>query len=117
MTDKSDRGPGPIPPTFESFVDRFPEIARAHLSIARAADAVGELDARSISLVKIGICIGAGLESAFRSHVRRGLAHGLTPQDIEHAIVQAVNTLGLPRTVKVWQWARQEFARPGVGGD
>ena len=99
------------PPTFNSFVDRFPEFREAHALIGKAADAAGPLDARGLALVKLGMCIGAGLETAYRSHVRRALEAGVSWAEIEHAIVQAVNTLGLPRTVMAWQWARQENER------
>ena len=97
-----------VPRTFKTFVDRFPEINDAHRLIANAADAAGPLDGRTISLVKIGICIGAGLESAYRSHIRRALDNGVPWAEIEQAILQVINTLGMPRTVTAWQWAREE---------
>jgi len=99
------------PDTFNAFIERFPELREAHCLIAKTADTAGPLDERSVALVKIGLCAGAGLESAFRSHVRRALELGLSWEEIEHAVVQAVNTLGLPRTVMAWQWARQTRER------
>jgi len=62
-------------------------------------------------MVKIGICIGAGLESALRSHVRRALQHGATPAEIEQAILLGMNTVGFPRTVAAWSWAQEQFKR------
>ena len=57
---------GALPSTFKEFVARFPDLGRAHESVARAVDGAGPLDARTLALIKIGICIGAGLESALR---------------------------------------------------
>ena len=101
----------PPPPTFRNFIARFPALGRAHESVARAVDAAGPLDAQSLALVKIGICLGAGLESALRSHVRRGMQHGATRAEIEQAILAGMNTVGFPRTVAAWAWANEQFDR------
>lgn len=100
-----------VPGAYKEFVTRFPELGEAHERVARAADAAGPLDARTLALIKIGICLGAGLESAMKSHVRRALEHGASEAEIEQAILLGMNTCGLPRTVAAWSWARQQFAR------
>lgn len=100
-----------VPGAYKEFIARFPELGEAHERVARAASAAGPLDARSQSLIKIGICLGAGLESAMKSHVRRALEHGASEAEIEQAILLGMNTCGLPRTVAAWSWARKQFAR------
>lgn len=102
---------GRAPKTYQAFVQRYPALGQAHEQVAKAVDSAGPLDARTLSLVKIGICIGAGLESALRSHVRRALQHGATHQEIEQAILLGMNTVGFPRTVAAWSWAREQFER------
>lgn len=97
-----------LPKTYTSFIESYPELAAAHEAIANAADSAGPLDARSLSLVKLGICIGAGLETAFRSHVRRAHQNGLTWAELDQTVLQAMNTLGLPRTVMGWKWISEE---------
>lgn len=99
------------PATFKAFIERFPEIGSAHESVGAAVDRLGPLDAKSCALIKIGICIGAGLESALRSHVRRALHHGATREEIEQTVLLAMNTVGFPRTVAAWQWALQQIER------
>ena len=100
-----------IPGTFKDFIAKYPALGNAHETIARAVDVVGPLDAKTCSLVKIGLSVGAGLESATKSHVRRALTNGATPIEIEQAVLLAMNTCGFPRTVAAWSWARQQFAR------
>ena len=100
-----------LPGTFKNFVGKFPAIGKAHEDIAKAVEAAGPLDRKTCELVKIGISIGAGLETATRSHVRRALEHGATETEIEQAILLAYNTVGFPRTVMGWQWARQQIER------
>lgn len=103
--------PSKVPGTYKEFVKKFPALGRAHESIAKAVEGAGPLDAKTLALVKIGICVGAGLESALRSHVRRAMQHGATAAEVEQAILLGMNTVGFPRTVAAWSWAKQQFER------
>ena len=100
-----------LPKTFKEFVGKFPEIGKAHEMIAKAVDGYGPLDRKTCELVKIGLSVGGGMESATKSHVRRALEHGATEAEIEQAVLLAYNTCGFPRTVMAWQWARQQIER------
>ncbi len=102
---------GGLPGTYRDFVGKFPELGRAHELVARAADKAGPLDAKTLALIKIGVCLGAGLESALRSHVRRAMQHGATTAEVEQAILLGMNTVGFPRTVAAWSWAQEQFRR------
>ncbi|MEM9414832.1 MAG: carboxymuconolactone decarboxylase family protein [Planctomycetota bacterium] len=105
MTDKK------LPGTYRKFVERFPELGDTHERIAEVVQHCGPLDDKTCSLVKIGISLGAGLESAVRSHVRRAIEAGATAQEIEQAIMLGMNTVGFPRTVAAWSWAQVQFER------
>lgn len=100
-----------MPGTYRAFAGKFPEVAAQHERMARAVDDAGPLDAKTRFLVKIGISLGAGLESALRSHVRRATAAGATEAEIEQAILLGVNTRGFPAAVAAWSWAQVQFAR------
>ncbi len=100
-----------LPGTYRDLQEMFPEITRAHDGMAAAVERVGPLDEKTCALVKIGISVGAGLESALRSHVRRALQAGASEQEIVQAIFQGMNTIGFPRTVAAWSWARVQFER------
>lgn len=102
-----------LPGTYKAFVAKFPEIGKAHEAVAAAVESYGPLDRKTRELIKIGICVGASLESATRSHVRRALEAGASEAEIEQAVVLAVNTCGFPRTVAAWRWAREQIERGG----
>ncbi|MGN6369691.1 MAG: carboxymuconolactone decarboxylase family protein [Phycisphaerae bacterium] len=110
-TGEAGGGSSKLPGTFKEFVRRFPELGAAHEKVAKAVEGMGPLDAKGCALVKIGICVGAGLESALRSHVRRAMQAGATEGEIEQAVLLGMNTVGFPRTVMAWQWARQQIER------
>jgi alkylhydroperoxidase/carboxymuconolactone decarboxylase family protein YurZ len=103
--------PAKLPKTFEQLQSQYPEVAEAHEQMAKAVDEVGPLDAKTCSLVKIGIAVGAGLESAVRSHVRRAGEAGASRDEIVQAIFLGMNTVGFPRTVAAWSWAQVQFER------
>lgn len=111
MQHTDDPQPQKLPGTYKDFVTKFPALGAAHESAAKAVDAAGPLDRKTCELIKIGICVGAGLESATRSHVRRAMEHGATEAEIEQAVLLAFNTCGFPRTVMGWSWARQQISR------
>jgi alkylhydroperoxidase/carboxymuconolactone decarboxylase family protein YurZ len=104
-------GGSKLPGTFRRFAQRFPRLVQSHEQVAHAIDAEGHLDAKTSALIKIGICVGGGLESALRSHVRRATEAGASEAEIEQAIVLAMNTVGFPRTVAAWSWAHEQFER------
>ena len=104
---KKEKLPGP----YQSFIARFPALSQAHEQVAKTVDECGPLNRRSCELVKIGICVGAGLESALKSHVRRAMKSGATKKEIEQAILLGMNTVGFPRTVAAWTWANMQFER------
>jgi len=100
-----------LPKTFRAFVTKFPEIGAAHEKVAQAVEQAGPLDRKTCELIKIGISLGAGLESAVKSHVRRALEHGATAAEIEQAVLLGMNTRGFPTTVAAWQWAWEQIER------
>lgn len=112
-----DKDPTKLPATFKAFTTKFPALGAAHESIAKAVDVAGPLDRKTCELIKIGLSVGAGLETATRSHVRRAIEHGATEAEIEQAILLAMNTCGFPRTVMAWQWARRQIERQEKDSD
>ncbi len=100
-----------LPGTYKQFITRFPKLGEAHELSQQGAEEAGPLDAKTLFLVKMGIAIGAGLESAVKAHVRRAMQAGATEEEVEQAIVTAMNTVGFPRTVAAWSWAQEQFER------
>lgn len=97
-----------VPRTYQRFTARFPAIAEAHEAVGRTGDQ-GPLDRKTVELVKLGICVGAGLESASKSHARRALQYGAGREAVEQAVALAVNPVGLPRAVMAWRWVTEQL--------
>ena len=84
-----------------------PELAEAYDALGDACRRAGPLTEREQRLVKLGMAVGLSSEGGVRSHVRRGLAEGLSPEELLHAIVIAVPTAGFPATAAAYKWARE----------
>lgn len=96
--------PEPRPPkAYEDFVQRFPTVAQAW-ELLQQAGRQGPLDEKSTRLLKLGIAVGALREGAIRSSVRKALAVGVSPAEIEQVIALAAPTIGLPSAVAVFTW-------------
>ena len=100
-----------LPGTFQELTRRFPALARLHQETGEALKSAGPLDARTCELVKIGMCVGAGLESALRSHIHRAMQAGASEAEVEHAILLGMTTCGFPQTARAWSWANIQFQR------
>jgi alkylhydroperoxidase/carboxymuconolactone decarboxylase family protein YurZ len=83
---------------------QHPKIWQAYAELGSRCSEAGPLDSKTRRLVKIALAAGAGSEGAVHSHVRRGAAEGLTPDQIRHIALLAITTLGLPAAVRALSW-------------
>jgi AhpD family alkylhydroperoxidase len=101
---------GTLPRAFETFRARFPAIHRAYEALGGAAHEAGPLDPKTRELVKLGVAIGLRAEGAVRSHAGRAREAGATREEVEHAVLLAITTAGLPAAVAAFTWL--EDGRP-----
>ena len=83
----------------------FPEVAKAWERIGTAGKA-GPLDEKTCRLVKLALAIGAQQEGAVHASVRKGLAMGISREELEQVVVLSAGTLGFPQTVAAFTWIR-----------
>lgn len=99
-----------LPSAFRQLRDDYPDAHAAYEALAAAAHKAGPLDERTRQLVKLGIAIGARLEGAVRSHVWQAKEAGVSEAEIDHAILLALTTIGLPSMVAARTWAKAALA-------
>lgn len=101
---KKSAKPAHLPSRAGDLAKRHPDIWESYSELGQRCAEAGPLDERTRHLVKIALAAGAALEGAVHSHVRRGLAEGLTPDQIRHVALLAIPTLGLPGAVRTMTW-------------
>jgi len=93
-----------IPKPYQQMHESYPEMMEAYESFGRAAKQAGPLSDREVSLVKLAISIGSGLEGAAHSHCRKALDAGCTPDDLRHVAIVSAPTIGFPTMMRARSW-------------
>ena len=99
-----------LPDVYVDFRCRFPTVATGLDALAREIGTAGPLDPRTARLVKLGMAVASQSQGAVRSNVRKALDAGAEPAEIEHVILLALTTSGLPTVIAAWQWAQDVLA-------
>lgn len=92
------------PKQFLQFTKDFTDVAEAYEALGDAVHSAGPLDKKTRALIKLGISTGARLEGAVHSHVHKALGVGVTPEEIRHAVLLALPTIGLPSMMAALSW-------------
>lgn len=95
------------PKQFQKFTKEHPMVANAYEALGAAVHRDGPLDEKTRALIKLGISTGARLEGAVHSHVRKALAVGIKPEEIRHAVLLALPTIGLPSMMAAMSWIEE----------
>ena len=96
-----------LPEVYKDFKKQFPEISKAYDALALSCHQAGPLDKKARRLVKLGIAIGLNYEGGVRSHARRALEEGISPEEIRHAVLLAFTTAGFPYMIAAMKWAEE----------
>lgn len=93
-----------LPKHFTDFIATYPEVGRAYGDLGKAVASAGPLDTKTQLLIKVGISIAAGLEGGTHSNARKALEAGATPDELRHAAILGLTTIGFPGMMKGLAW-------------
>ena len=93
-----------LPKRYEVFMETYPDVGKAYRELGDAVADAGPLDAKTRSLIKLGIAIGARHEGSAHSQARKAIEAGATPDEIRHAVLQATTTVGFPTMMAGLSW-------------
>ncbi len=80
------------------------DIWEAYQKLGKACSEAGPLEGKTLRLVKLALAAGAGSEGAVHSQVRRGIAEGLSRDELRHVAFLAMTTLGFSKAVAALTW-------------
>ena len=93
-----------LPESYQRVTQQYPELMKHYEALGQASRRAGPLSAQVVELVKLGMCVGAGLEGGAHASVRKALDAGCTPEELRHAALLAVTTLGFPSMARARAW-------------
>ena len=102
-----------LPESYQRVKQSYPQVMQHYEALGEAANGAGSLDAKLSALVKLGMCMGAGLEGGAHASARKALDAGCTPDELRHAALLAVTTLGFPAMARARSWVEDVLAKPG----
>lgn len=87
----------PKPPKFyEQFVKKYPQVADKYEELGDAVHDQGPLSNRDRALIKLAISGSHLYSSAFKAHIRKAIASGVSREEIEHLVLLFLPTVGFP---------------------
>lgn len=102
---------GTLPQPFQDIGRDHPQVQQAFEALATATHDAGPLDERTRRLVKLGIAVGARLEGAVRSQTWQARDAGLSDAEIDHVVLLALTTIGLPSMVAARTWVASALGK------
>lgn len=93
-----------IPKRYKMFKENYSDVANAYEAMGDAVHAAGPLDSKTRALIKLSISTGARFEGAVHSHTRKALKAGCTADEIRHAVMLSLPTIGLPSMMAALSW-------------
>lgn len=93
------------PDFYRRLVDRHPQVFQALDSLGAAVRRAGPLDDKTVHLVQLAAAAAERSEGAVHSHARRAIAAGASPDEVRHALIALVSTIGFPNVTAALTWA------------
>lgn len=100
------------PAHFRWLEENYARVAEAYGALGDEVHGAGPLDAKSRALIKVAISGAARLEGGLHAHVRKALAAGVSAEEIYHALMLLVPTIGFPGAMAALSWARDVIESP-----
>jgi AhpD family alkylhydroperoxidase len=100
-----------LPRTFQRFQADYEKLYRDYESLGLQAAEAGPLEAKVRELVKLGMAAAVKSESAVRSHTHRALEAGAVAEEIQHALLLGITTLGFPTMMAALSWAQDALEK------
>jgi AhpD family alkylhydroperoxidase len=93
-----------LPAHFASMQDRFPKVMKALGKVGKAVRQQGPLENKTAHLIQLAAAAAIQSEGAVHSHAQQATAAGATPEEIYHAVLLLVSTIGFPRVAAAVSW-------------
>ena len=101
-----------LPAHFTSVQERFPKVMEALEELGKAARQQGPLENKTAHLIQLAAAAAIQSEGAVHSHVQRAIAAGASSDEIYHAVLLLVSTIGFPKVAATLSWVDDVLGKP-----
>jgi AhpD family alkylhydroperoxidase len=93
-----------LPKHFMKMQERYGDVMSKLGALGEATDKAGPIEAKTAHLIQIAAAAVLKSEGAVHSHARRALKAGATPEEIRHAVMLMLPTVGYPTVAAAMSW-------------
>ncbi len=94
-----------LPSHFVKLQERFPDVLEAVGQLGRSIREAGPLDEKQSQLIQLAAAAALKAEGSVHSHTKRALKAGASPDEVRHALILLISTIGYPNVAAALSWA------------
>jgi len=95
------------PSFYKKIGKQFPEVIEAVENLGMTLRSSGPLDEKTSHLIQLSAAAAMKSEGSVRSHTKRALQAGASTEEISHALLLLVSTIGFPQTMAALSWSHE----------
>jgi 4-carboxymuconolactone decarboxylase len=96
---------------YQELTKRFPGVMSAIEDLGFAVREEGPIDGKTAELIQLAAAAALQSEGSVHSHTRRAFQAGATKDEIYHALLLLVSTIGFPRVSAAISWAQDVLSK------
>lgn len=93
-----------MPKFYQKLQKDYKDVMEAVDVLGKAVQNAGPLDEKTIQLIKLAAAATEKSEGAVHSHARRAVEAGASPEEVRHALILLVPTIGYPNAAAALSW-------------
>ena len=93
------------PKFYQKMQNEYQDVMQVVDQLGKTTKAAGPLDDKQTQLIQLGAAAALRSEGSVHSHVRRALDAGASAQEIRHALIVLISTIGYPNVAAAMSWA------------
>lgn len=96
-----------IPAHFKRLQERYGDIIQTLETLKEQTHGVGPLDAKAAHLVQLAASAAVRSEGGVHSHARQAIKAGASAEEVRHALVLLIPTIGFPTVAAALAWVEE----------
>ena len=100
-----------MPRHYSGTMAEHPKVHRALETLGETVRKEGPLDGKTAHLIQLAAAASVRAEGSVHSHTRRALEAGATPEEVRHAVLLLISTIGYPTTAAALSWVNDILKR------
>jgi len=95
-----------MPKFYQKLQKDYKDVIQAVDHLGKAVQNAGPLDEKTAQLIKLAAAATQKSEGAVHSHARRAMEAGASPEEVRHALILLVPTIGYPNAAASLSWVQ-----------